>query len=56
MEYLDGKSGGYFDDMILKPHTTQILVFNPGEKEKRFRVRNFHTRPDERLIITVSVE
>ncbi len=56
MEYLDGKSGGYFDNMILKPHTTQILVFNPGEKEKRFRVRNFHTRPDERLIITVSVE
>lgn len=52
IEFKSGMSGAYFDDMILKPRSSQILVFQTGAEKIEAVVRNFHTGPEDRLEVS----
>ena len=46
-----GYRGGYFDDVVLKPRTTQILKVEPGADVLTAKVRNWLIGPSEPLIV-----
>ncbi len=52
IEFKSGKSGGYFDDIYLKPHSSQILVYQTTADKIEATVRNFHITPEDRLAVT----
>jgi len=49
LEFRSGAVGAYFDDMILQPHSSQILVFNTSADKIEATVRNFLIGPEKPL-------
>jgi hypothetical protein len=49
IEFKSGAATAYFDDMILKPRSSQILVFDTSSDKIEATVRNFHITPEDRL-------
>lgn len=54
LQYANGRTSGYFDDLILNPRSSQIIHFNPGEKSIEGEILNFHIGPKENLKVTLS--
>lgn len=55
IELSSGASGGYFDDLILKPHSSQILIFATGAEVMEGKVRNFHVAPETPLSVRLEL-
>lgn len=55
-ECTSGYAGGYFDDVVLKPRTTQILLFKPGATVIEASVRNWLVGPEESLKVKLEVK
>lgn len=53
IEFLSGAVGAYFDDIILEPHSSQIIIFAPGEDKIKAKIRNFHVGPDKKLEVEI---
>ncbi len=49
IEFRSGAVGAYFDDMILQPHSSQILIFDTQSDTVEAVVRNFLIGPQEPL-------
>ncbi len=45
-------AGAYFDDMILRPRSSQILVFNTNAEKIEAVVRNFLVGPEKPLEVS----
>ena len=56
IEFKSGKSGGYFNDIFLKPRSSQILVFDTGTSTIEAMVRNFHIGPNEHLEVVFDLD
>lgn len=53
IEFLSGAVGAYFDDIILQPHSSQIIRFAPGTDQIEARIRNWHVGPDKKLEVVL---
>ncbi len=56
IEFISGMAGAYFNDMILKPRSSQILVFETGTDTIEAKVRNFHIAPNEQLPVQFTIQ
>lgn len=53
IEMKKGQVNGYFDDLILKPRSSQILIFETGAEAIEGVVRNFLVKPEEGLKVSL---